>query len=217
VIGVKQECTESGTVTDKTQIAAYRDRMSTQLRDETPGYHHVVTRGNNKRVIYESDGDRSFFCQTVDRVAKKFGWTVLAYCLMDNHYHLVISIDERGLSDGMCELNTAYAVWFNQQHGRVNHLFGKRYWNRYLRTEGSLLNAVRYVIQNPRRAGARGALEDHVWTSYAATIGLAFAHIAIARDELLAFFGRTPAHAIDQFRAVCEEPVPRDHDRRQPP
>ena len=98
--------------------------VSTPLRDESPGYHHVVTRGNNKRKIFKADKDRGFFCLTVDRVAKKYGWTVLAYVLMDNHYHLVISVGERGLSAGMCELNTAYAVWFNQEHGRVNHLFG---------------------------------------------------------------------------------------------
>jgi len=191
--------------------------MSTQLRDQTPGYHHVVTRGNNRRVIYKTSQDHWFFSLTLNRVAKKFGWTVLAYALMENHYHLVISIDERGLSDGMCELNTAYAVWFNQQHGRVNHLFGKRYWNRHLDTEASLFSAVRYVIQNPRRAGVRGPLESHVWTSYAATIGLAFSEITLARDELLAFFGRTPARAIERFREVCEEPVLKDHDRWQPP
>jgi putative transposase len=191
--------------------------MSAQLRDESPGYHHVVTRGNNKRTIYTIDRDRWFFCLTVNRIAKKHGWTVLAYCLMDNHYHLVISVSERGLSAGMCELNTAYAVWFNHEHGRVNHLFGTRYWNRRLRTEASLFNAIRYVIQNPARAGVSGPLESHVWTSYAATIGLAFAEIRLARDELLAFFGNSPAHAIERFRAVCAEPVPREQVGRQSP
>ena len=191
--------------------------VSSPLRDESPGYHHVITRGNNKRTIYEADRDRWFFCLTVDRIAKKHGWTVLAYALMDNHYHLVISVGDRGLSGGMCELNTAYAVWFNQEHGRVNHLFGKRYWNRRLGTEASLFNAIRYVIQNPRRAGKPGPLESHVWTSYAATIGLSFAAIRLARDEVLAFFGRTPERAIQRFREVCAEPVPGDHVRRQPP
>ncbi len=191
--------------------------MSTQLRDQSPGYHHVVTRGNNRRTIFLGDRDRWFFCQTVDRVSKKFGWTVLAYCLMDNHYHLVITVGDRGLSAGMGELNTAYAVWFNQQHGRVNHLFGKRFWNRRLRTDGSVLNTIRYVIQNPRRAGIPGELESHTWTSYAATIGLAFARIKVDRDELLAFFGSSPASAVEEFRAVCAEPVPREPPGWQPP
>ena len=192
--------------------------MAYKPRDERPGYHHVVTRGNNKRVIYHNDRDRWFFCVTVERIATKYGWTVIAYCLMSNHYHLVIRIGDQGLAKGMCELNTAYAMHFNAEHGRINHLFGKRYWNRYIRTEASLLNAVRYVVQNPRRAGTPGLLERHVWTSYAATIGLAFAHIALGRDELLRIFGTTPDRARDEFRAYCERPHHRfEHDRGQPP
>jgi hypothetical protein len=73
------------------------------------------------------------------------------------------------------------------------------------------------VIQNPRRAGEPGALEAHVWTSYAATIGLAFAAIRLARDEVLAFFGQTPERALRRFTEVCDEPVPREHVRGQPP
>jgi putative transposase len=191
--------------------------MSTPLRDESPGYHHVVTRGNNKRDIYVCDRDKWFFCITVDRVAKKNGWTVIAYCLMRNHYHLVLLVGEKGLAAGMCEINTAYARWFNGEHGRINHLFGKRYWNRRLRSEASVMNAVRYVVQNPRRAGVAGPLEGHAWTSYAATIGLAFAEIKLDRDGLLVFFGRTPEEAVEGFREYCSVHVLRDRDRWQPP
>ncbi len=129
--------------------------VSTPLRDESPGYHHVVTRGNNKRTIYLDDRDRQFFCLAVTRIAKKYDWTVLAYCLMDNHYHLLISIGEKGLSGGMCELNSGYAQMFNAWHGRVNHLFGKRYWNRRIKTDASLWNTVRYISRT--RAGPAGA------------------------------------------------------------
>ncbi|MDX6476941.1 MAG: REP-associated tyrosine transposase [Gaiellaceae bacterium] len=191
--------------------------MSYTHRDEAPGYHHVVTRGNNKRDIYLDDRDRSFFCLTVDRVAKKYGWTVVAYCLMRNHYHLVIRVGEKGLADGMCELNTAYAINFNVEHGRINHLFGKRYWNRRLRSEGALFNAVRYVIRNPVLDGGSKPLESYAWTSYAATIGLAFAKMNLARDELLELFGSTPDAGVKAFREYCSTPVPRGHDRWQPP
>jgi REP element-mobilizing transposase RayT len=187
------------------------------LRDESPGYHHVVTRGNNKRDIYLEDRDRWFFCITVDRIALKYGWTVIAHCLMRNHYHLVLHVGDQGLAQGMGELNTAYALWFNSNHGRVNHLFGKRYWNRRLDTEAKLLNAVRYVVQNPRRAGTPGPLEGHVWTSYAATIGLAFSAIRIDRDQLLALFRPTPQAAVEAFKQFCAHPVRPDHDRWQPP
>jgi REP element-mobilizing transposase RayT len=191
--------------------------VSVSLRDESPGYHHVVTRGNNKRRIYEDDRDRIFFCLTVERVARKYGWRILAYCLMDNHYHLLIHVGDQGLARGMCELNTGYAVHYNATHGRVNHLFGKRYWNRRMRTEASVLNVVRYIVQNPKRAGVSGALESFVWTSYAASIGLAFARIELAKDDLLSFFGRTPALALEYLRVFCSAAPLGGHGRRQPP
>jgi putative transposase len=172
-------------------------------RDERPGFHHVVTRGNNKRRIFEDDDDRWFFCTTVERIAKKHGWTVLAYCLMDNHYHLVLEIGERGLSRGMDELNTAYAMNYNARHGRINHLFGKRYWNRFLRTTATVVNALRYVVQNPRRAGGRLPLEAYVWSSYAATIGVAYARIRLDGDLVLQFFGRNRRRALEEYQAYC--------------
>src|SRR3954449_6741180 len=97
-------------------------------------------------------------------------------------------------------------------HGRINHLFGKRFWNRRLRSEGSLFNAIRYVVRNPVADGGSKPLESYAWTSYPATIGLAFAKMNLARDELLEHFGPTPAKAIETFRDFCSRPVPRGHD-----
>lgn len=193
------------------------DAMSTQLRDESPGYHHVVARGNNKRDIFLDDHDRKYFCVRLDIVARKYGWTILAYCLMENHFHLILGVGEQGLARGMCELNSSYAVTFNARHGRINHLFGKRYWNRRMRTDVSVLNAVRYVVQNPRRAGGSRPLEAYAWSSYAATIGLAHAAVNLARDELLPLFGSTPERAIDWFRTFCSASPLGGHVPWQPP
>jgi REP-associated tyrosine transposase len=177
--------------------------MGRRLRDERPGYHHVVTRGNNKQRIFLDDDDRAFFCLTVDRIAARFGWRVIAYCLMENHYHLIITVGERGLSDGMRDLNTAMARQFNAKHGRINHLFGKRFWNRRIRTDASIWSTVRYVVQNPRRAGGSRPLEAYVWSSYGATVGVTYPRMRLDRDELLAFFGQDPARAIEVFRVFC--------------
>jgi len=174
-------------------------------------------RGNNKRPIYVDDRDRVIFCLMVQRVARKHGWRVIAYCLMETHYHLLVWVGEKGLAAGMCELNTSYARTFNVNHDRINHLFGRRYWNRHIRSEASLLNVVRYIVQNPRRAGGSKALEGYRWTSYAASIGLAFADIELARDELLAFFGRTPERAVETFRMFCSADVLASPVRWQPP
>jgi REP element-mobilizing transposase RayT len=193
-----------------------------KLRDEGPGFHHIVTRGNNKQPIYLGDWDRQCFLAVVDSVAQKYSWNVLAYCLMRNHYHLVLEVGGLGLARGMCELNTTYALFFNSEHGRINHLFGRRYWNEAAKTDEHLKNVIRYVLQNPRRAGASGPLESHPWTSYRASIGEAFTISRFARDRLLEHFGATPATAVVAFAEFCNEPVPpRDQwerqVRRQPP
>ncbi len=193
--------------------------MAHRCRDERPGYHHVVARGNNKQPIFRTDHDRRRFLSILDRVAKKHRWEVLAYCLMRNHYHLVIRIDDSGLARGMCELNGSYAFTFNETYGRINHLFGRRYWSEHLADEGRLLNAIRYVVENPRRAGFDGPLEEHVWTSYRATIGLALAFARFARDEVLGLFGADPARAVARFVEFCapRHDVPASHAQRQPP
>jgi REP-associated tyrosine transposase len=182
--------------------------MGCPLRDQEPGYHHVGMRGNNKQRIYLHDRDRELFLLMLDRKAAKFDWRILAYALMRNHYHLVISIADRGLAQGMCELNTGYAVAFNVAYGRKNHLFGRRYWSDPATSDEHLKNVVRYVLQNPRRAGAPGPLESHRWTSYRASVGLEFGLSRFARDEVLALFGRDPQHAVAEFKAFCEQPAP---------
>ncbi len=177
--------------------------MGYALRDESAGYHHVVTRGNNKRDIYETAADYDWFCTLALRIARRYDWAFLGYALMRNHYHLVLRVGELGLAAGMCELNSGYAAGFNAFHGRVNHLFGRRYWNRRIKTDAELMNVVRYVVQNPVRAGGTLPLESYPWTSYAGTIARSFPPIPVARDELLPFFGRTPATAVSAFEEYC--------------
>lgn len=195
--------------------------MGYPLRDESIGYHHVSTRGNNKQRIYLTVRDHQLFLLHLDRLAAKHGWKILAYALMRNHYHLVLRIGDGGIARGMCELNTGYARGFNIEHGRVDHLFGRRYWNELATSDEHLKNVIRYVLQNPRRAGARGPLESHPWTSYRASVGLEFGLKHFARDELLALFGNDPLTAIEAFKDFCESPVPDDdpsrHARWQPP
>jgi REP element-mobilizing transposase RayT len=174
-------------------------------RDEAPGFHHVVTRGNNKTQIFVDDHDRALFCLTVDRIARRYGWRVLAYVLMRNHYHLLLSVGEKGLSGGMHDLNLTHAIQFNARHARINHLFGKRYWNRRLVTEGAMRNAARYIVQNPARAGSMSPPEHEPWSSYGPTIDVGYPKIPLGLDELLPFFGGTPASAHATFREFCAE------------
>ena len=199
--------------------------MAYVKRIEVPGgFYHVGTRGNNKRSIAEDDVDRKTFLLHLRRVARKYGWTIYAYCLMGNHYHLVIQIGEAGLSRGMCELNTAYALAYNTRHGRINHLFGKRFWSELIKDERQMLATCRYVLQNPQRAGLCEVPEGWIWSSYRATIGMAVAFtVPLAVAELLAIVGPAAKdEAIAAFRDFCEFVVPKRRARkrrvrRQPP
>ena len=90
------------------------------------GYYHVTARGNNKELIFLDDVDRRP-SSISSPLAPKHGWVVLAYCLMTNHYHLVIYLPVRGLSAGMQLLNSGYACRFNRRHDRIDHVFRQRF------------------------------------------------------------------------------------------
>jgi len=179
-------------------------------RIEVPyGYYHVVTRGNGRRTIYVDDRDRELFLMILGRVARRYGWSFLAYCLMGNHYHFVLQLAESGISRGMCELNTAYAATHNVRHGRAGHLFGRRFWSELITSDEQLLTATRYVVQNPVRAGLCLSCEDWRWSSYRATLGLAFPEPFLAVKSLLDFLSPVDRTAAASFSRFCETIVPK--------
>jgi putative transposase len=183
-------------------------------RIEVPGaYYHVCARGNNKNPIYFEDLDRVLFLTMLRRIAKRHGWTLYAYCLMTNHYHLLLQVSTGGLSRGMCELNGGYALTFNARHGRSNHLFGGRYWSDLIARESHLLAACRYIVLNPVRADLCPDAEAWAWSSYRASVGLDLAPGLLSTGELLELFGRNPAAAQDAYRRYVSE----GHGLRQPP
>jgi REP element-mobilizing transposase RayT len=179
--------------------------MAYTLRDESPGTRHITCRGNNKRPIFLVERDAHDFLRRVTRTSLRHGWTIHAYCLMPNHYHLIIEIGERGMSGGFCELNTGYACAFNQRHGRSNHLFGRRYWSGTLETDASFLAATRYTLLNPVRGGLVRDPAEWRWSSYRATVGLARPDLPLARRPLLARFSRNPHKAAGLFRAYVRD------------
>ncbi len=184
------------------------------LRIEVPGgYYHLSTRGNNRRAIFDDDIDRECFLGQLNRVTAKYRWTLLAYCLMDNHYHLIVQLGDLGMSQGMCQLNGGYARMYNKRHRRTNHLFGRRYWDALMATDEHLLECCRYVVLNPVRAGICELPAEWSWSSYAATIGRVFAPSFLSVDELLPLFGRRPDVAREAYKRFVRE----GHEIRQPP
>lgn len=183
-------------------------------RIEVPhGYFHVGARGNNKRQIFLNDDDPKRFLLLLGKVARKYAWSIYAYCLMGNHYHLVLRLAEAGLSRGMCELNTAYALGFNARYQRINHLFGRRFWSEHITTDAYLFEAIRYVVQNPVRAGFCGSCDEWPWSSYRATVGLAKAHPFLMVDDVLDFVAPFAADPCEMFRDHCAVILPRRSGR----
>jgi putative transposase len=127
--------------------------MPRQLRDQEPGSFHVTTRGNNGRDVYETVDDRRVFIALLGRIAGDLEWELLTWCLMGNHFHLVLETQHANLSAGMRRLNGLYAQWFNAWHDRRDHVFGRRFWSKRIESEAQLRDTAVYVINNPVRAG----------------------------------------------------------------
>ena len=128
------------------------------------GTFHAVTRGAGGIAIYRTDLDRRAFLRLLADVVQRHDWTLHAFCLMTNHYHLVVEALRDDLSDGFHRLNGIYAQAFNRRYGRKGHLFGDRFWCGEVETEEQLGAACRYVLANPVRAGLCRYVEDWRWS-----------------------------------------------------
>ena len=148
--------------------------MARPLRLEFPGaIYHVTARGNARNAIFLDDEGRALFLGCLGEVVARLGWRCHAYCLMDNHYHLLIETPEGNLSRGMRQLNGVYTQCFNRRHGRVGHVFQGRFKAIVVDRDSYLLELCRYVALNPIRAAMVAQIEHYAWSSYPATMGLA--------------------------------------------
>ena len=147
--------------------------MARSLRIEYPGaVYHVTSRGNAQLAIYLTDADRELFIEVLDFVVERFGWVCHAYCLMDNHYHLMIETPKGNLSRGMRQLNGVYTQRFNREHKRVGHVFQGRYKAILVEKDAHLLELCRYIVRNPVAANMVAHASQWAWSSYRATAGL---------------------------------------------
>lgn len=146
--------------------------MARPLRIVFPGaFYHVTSRGNNKNEIFKDDHDREDFLKILYQVNTRYNWLCHAYCLMNNHYHLLIETPDGNLSIGMRQLNGVFTQLFNKRHGTVGHLFQGRFKGILVQKDSHLLEVSRYIVLNPVRAKLIKNPNQWKWSSYAATAG----------------------------------------------
>ncbi len=180
--------------------------MSRPLRIEFSGaLYHVTSRGDRREAIYEDDSDRKQFLEVLGEVVQTHHWICHAYCLMSNHYHLVIETPDGNLSKGMRQLNGVYTQASNRRHGRVGHLFQGRYKAILVDGDSYLLELTRYVVLNPVRAGMVARPEKWSWSSYRAMCGQAVAPDWLATDGLLSLFADKRYVAIRRYIKFVSE------------
>jgi putative transposase len=154
-------------------VHEYRPHVSRPLRIQGAGLiYHVTARGTGRMAIFLDDRDRGRFLQHLARSVDLDGLQVHAYCLMLNHYHLVVTTEHPNLSRAMHRLNGQYAQWWNARHGRVGHVFQGRFGAQVVADDSYFLNACRYVVLNPVRASLTKTADEWRWCSYRATAGL---------------------------------------------
>jgi REP element-mobilizing transposase RayT len=159
--------------------------MSRPLRIEFPGaVYHLTTRGDRREPIYRDDTDRLVHLNLLAQAMDRFDAQVLAYCLMGNHFHLVLQTRSANLSRLMRHLNGVYTQRFNRRHGLAGHLFQGRFKAILVDRDAYLLALCRYVERNPVAAGLADEPGRWPWSSCRAHLGLAEAPAWMDSDGL---------------------------------
>jgi REP element-mobilizing transposase RayT len=143
--------------------------MSRSWRIEYEGaLYHLLSRGNERKDIFDDDRDRVIFLDTVGEMSERFEMNVYAYVLMGNHYHLMVRTERANLKKAMHWFGTTYTQRFNMRHSRNGHLFQGRYKSILVQNDAYLLQLSCYIHRNPLRAGVVKRLADYRWSSYLA-------------------------------------------------
>jgi putative transposase len=180
--------------------------MTRPLRIEYDGaLYHITSRGNAGEKIFLADRDRLGFLDVLGGVVSRFGWVCHAYCLMSNHYHLLIETPSPNLSRGMQLLNGVYTQRFNRQHKRSGHVFQGRFKAILVEKESHLLELARYIVLNPVRAKTVRSARDWPWSSYRATSGQVEVPKFLAIDWILSQFDAKRGPAIRAYRRFVTE------------
>ena len=165
--------------------------MARQLRIEFPGaFYHVTARGNERKAVFKSIKDREKFLSYLESASNRYGAVIHAYCLMDNHYHILIETPLGNLSKIMQHINSAYTTYFNIKRKRSGHLFQGRYKSILVEVDEYAKELSRYIHLSPVRAKMVKTPEEYQWSSYSYYADKKKTPEWLYRDFILGYFGK---------------------------
>jgi len=145
--------------------------MPRQQRDKSnTGYYHIMIKGNDKKDIFIDDQDKMYFIEILKTKKENNRYDLIAFCIMDNHAHLLLQEREEDIANIMKRINISYVFYFNKKYKKTGHLFQDRYRSEKIEDDSYLLMATRYIHKNPVKAGIVKKAEKYKWSSYKAYI-----------------------------------------------
>jgi len=165
--------------------------------------YHVIARGNERKDIFLDDEDKNKFIQIIINKKNKNEYILYAYCLMNNHLHLLLKEQEDGISRIMRRINTAYAYYFNKKYDRVGHVFQNRFKSEPVENDRYLISLIRYIHNNPVKAKIANQPHQYKWSSY--SLYLIEQKCIIDKEEILNFFSLNKPKAIRLFNEFCRQ------------
>jgi len=185
--------------------------MARPLRIQYPGaWYHVMNRGASRQRIFIDENDRKDFLNLLGETSDMLTVQIHAYCLLDNHYHLLIHTPQGNISRSMRHLNGIYTQRFNRKHGTDGSIFRGRFKAILIDADSYLLEVVRYIHLNPVRANIVETPEQYLWSSHNAYLEKRPSLSWLARDEVLSRFGEKLNQSIKRYREFIQEGIPSD-------
>ncbi len=179
--------------------------MARPLRITYPGaFYHITSRGNERKPIFKSLADKEKFLIYLESATRRYDAIIHVYCLMGNHYHLLLETPSGNLSQIMRHINGAYTTYFNTKRQRAGHLLQGRFKAILIDMDEYSTELSRYIHLNPIRAKMVDKLQDYRWSSYLDYIGNRKPPAWLERDFILGYFGKRPSIAEKNYRGFID-------------
>jgi len=187
--------------------------MARPLRIEYPGaYYHVTSRGNERKDVFKSQRDREKFLEYLASATERYGAVIHAYCLMSNHFHLLLETPEGNLSQIMRHINGAYTIYFNIKRKRTGHLFQGRFKAILIEADEYLTELSRYIHLNPVRIEIVEKPEEYQWSSYRSYVGHSKPPEWLMTGFILGCFAKKAVDAQSQYRTFVEDRLNKEYE-----